>query len=386
MFLSGQASAQTGLCWFFRACLLLVFITLPATTALVISPPLAVLAPDCECKHLEALQTELRNAIKLQQAFSGKVAELRTMGPGSALGEYKRFADEVGRSIQKPAGDTGPDAVDYTPIGDNVYAGNEEKAGSKGRDLCQRSDNAERALAQVDQGAVCAGIAKAIRAHEDFHKSKCSSVGYTRYRDLHPADRAAEEADAYGVQISVLRSEIANVLERTSPRVEIEVNSRFQMPPNPAYTALVLENKGRVVTQRTAVSGDVIRFEGQGQQTNDGRVEGNCKFNGFPYELPAKATIESDGLDAQIRYTVEGTVPSLGMRCTIPGQGSGYGFSMPVPINNNTNVPVTNLPLRDGAEIVSDMANTQAAGIVAQGGVQMSGKVKIRLVLCGTGN
>src|SRR5688572_30997528 len=45
---------------------------------------------------------------------------------------------------------------------------------------------------------------------------------------------------------SVLRTEIAKVLERASVRVEYETNVRLQFPPNPVITAEILEAKGVV--------------------------------------------------------------------------------------------------------------------------------------------
>ena len=43
-------------------------------------------------------------------------------------------------------------------------------------------------------------------------------------------------------QIAVLRNEIADVLERSRLRVELEQQTRPQMPPNPLYTAINLKN------------------------------------------------------------------------------------------------------------------------------------------------
>ena len=39
-------------------------------------------AAECSCRHLEALQIELRNALALQKAFQGKIEELRKLDRG----------------------------------------------------------------------------------------------------------------------------------------------------------------------------------------------------------------------------------------------------------------------------------------------------------------
>src|SRR5207253_10729750 len=126
-------------------------------------------------------------------------------------------------------------------------------------------------------------------------------------------------------------------------------------------------------------STDQFRFEGQGQQTNNVRIEGNCTVQGVPYTVPAKVTIDTDGLTASVQFELTGTMPSIGMQCKIPGVGSGYGMSMPVPMNSAKSPPIT-LPLKDGAEFKYDQSESEAAKIAARGGVTMSGPGIIRIV------
>ncbi|MGH9901083.1 MAG: hypothetical protein ACRD68_04495, partial [Pyrinomonadaceae bacterium] len=51
-----------------------------------------------------------------------------------------------------------------------------------------------------------AGIGKALRAHEEMHLNFCRSIGFIPYEEMHGADRAREEVEAYGAQIKVLRA------------------------------------------------------------------------------------------------------------------------------------------------------------------------------------
>jgi hypothetical protein len=335
---------------------------------------------ECDCSKLEALQIELRNALKLQQAFTGKIAELRAMNRESAAMAFANFAKSAATTVTRPASDKGPAAIDYISRGDGVSPDDQGKVTGEG--LCLKSDNAEMALRDLDGGASCAGIAKAVHAHEDYHQSECSRLTYMVYREKHPADRAAEEAAAYGVQIAVLRAEIAKVLEHTNVRIEYEGEVRAQWPPNPAITAEIINIRGDVTMGRVPVSGDLIKLDGEGKHTTNATLEGHCRFTGgLPITLTARGSIETDGLDAQIRLTTEGTSPMLKAQCTVEGQ-TGTGWTMPVNLSSSGNMPVINLALKNRAEKVLDQATGEGAKIVAQAGVKLSGQVKIRLILC----
>lgn len=347
-------------------------------------PPASSSAPsanaECDCSKIEALQLELRNAMKLQQAFTGKIAELRAMNRESAAISFANFAKSAATTVTRPATDKGPDAIDYISRGDGVSPDDQGRVTGEG--LCLKSDNAELALRDLDSGASCAGIAKAVRAHEDYHQNECSRLTYMVYREKHPADRAAEEAAAYGVQIAVLRAEIAKVLERADARIEYESAVRVQMPANPAVSAENVENRGQVPMSRVSVSGEMIKLDGEGKQTTNATLEGYCRFTGgLPFTLTARGSIETDGLDAQVRLTIEGNAPSLSAECNVPGAGKGHGFSMPVTLKSDK-VPVINLPLKNRAEKVFDQSTGEGARILAQAGAKLTGQGKLRLILC----
>jgi len=63
----------------------------------------------------------------------------------------------------------------------------------------------------------CDGVGKALEAHEQYHKTTCVRAGYRAYLAMHGADRAQEEAEAYGAQIAVLKAEIARALKKNCP-------------------------------------------------------------------------------------------------------------------------------------------------------------------------
>ena len=90
-----------------------------------------------------------------------------------------------------------------------------------------------------------------------------------------------------------------------------------------------------------------------------------------------RGSIETEGLEAQIRLALMGTLPRIAMECATPA-GTGHGMSIPVNVGGET-VPLITLPLENGAEKVFDQSNGPAA---QQGPVRITGTSKIRLILC----
>jgi hypothetical protein len=176
----------------------------------IASPAMA----ECVCSNLEALQIELRNALALQKAFQGKIEELRKLDQVKAYSEFKKFAEATAKRFERPAGDTGPESVDYTPYGETVDTGileKEKETPERHEQLCGLSRNAQQELYDLERGAKCAGIVEAVKAHEAVHWASCRRSGFVAFRDMHGADRAQEEVDAYGAQIKVLREIIARI-------------------------------------------------------------------------------------------------------------------------------------------------------------------------------
>jgi len=111
------------------------------------------------------------------------------------------------------------------------------------------------------------------------------------------------------------------------------------------------------------------------------RVAGNCRFtSGMPVTQVVRARLETDGLEARITYAVSGTSAPVGMQCRIPG-GGGNGISMPIKMSGDGQAEPTVLKLQDGAEMVTDLATTPGAAVMAQGGARLTGESRFRLVL-----
>ncbi len=334
---------------------------------------------ECNCSHLEKLQVELRNAQKLQQSFRNKIPELRSMSPEQSVIELNRFAKGDARRGLEPPATPGSAEFDYVAYGDTLYDSSKPPATATNESLCRLSNDAELSLQRVLKDTACDGIGNSIKAHEAVHHATCLQRGYVNFFKRNGAELAEDEVAAYGAQINALKAEIIKVLERAQVTVISDMKTKTRVPANPLYSTISVDNHAEIPMTNVSGSNDRFQFTGQGQQTNNAAVDGNCAFTaGVPYNLPAKVTVDTDGLNAEVTYELSGKPPSLGMKCKIPGAGSGYGMSIPVQIDSGK-VPIAKLPLKDGAEVVMDMAQSEAAKILAGGGVSLTGTATVTI-------
>ncbi|MFO1518641.1 MAG: hypothetical protein U1F57_03090 [bacterium] len=185
--------------------LAVTFVALPSTAT-------AKGKDKCDCGSLKSLQAELRNAMKLQEAFRNQANELRKLGKGASTIALQKFADGDARhGLEAVPGNKGPGQVDYIPSGRDLYDASASANKYTVEELCRMSPSSIAALAAATDGAECPGIAEAIRAHEKTHINFCQKIGFLPYEDMHGADRAMEEVEAYGAQIKALRTAIASL-------------------------------------------------------------------------------------------------------------------------------------------------------------------------------
>jgi hypothetical protein len=196
----------------------IVAFVLTALAAIGAPQPLAssaIIAPaECGCRDLKTLEIELRNALRLQQAFSNKIPELSAENVSTSKNMLQIFAKGDARRGLEPVPDyKGPSEFDYISYGDTQDPDQSYRYTKE--TLCAIDKSANKLLDAAKQASACAGIAAALEAHEKWHVSFCLSIGYRPYLAMHGADRAKEEAEAYGAQIAVLRAEIAKVLKKS---------------------------------------------------------------------------------------------------------------------------------------------------------------------------
>ncbi|MDL1870902.1 hypothetical protein FBR05_01700 [Deltaproteobacteria bacterium PRO3] len=193
--------------------LLLGMLALSRASAFMAIPSAAAAQAECDCKDIKALQAELRNAARLQQAFRNKIPELRKMGKAESTIALKQFAEgEARRGLEPVPGYKGPSEVDYHPWGRDLY----DPTGTKhsAQKLCSMSSSAAATLDAAVAASACPGIGRALRAHEAVHLIFCVTIGFFPYEEMHAADRAQEEVEAYAAQIKVLRE----ILDSLKPK------------------------------------------------------------------------------------------------------------------------------------------------------------------------
>jgi len=340
--------------------------------ALAISAP-SYAVPECDCSHLAALRQELRNARTLQMRYRQEAERLRQMERDASQNALQAFAQqEAGAGIQAPPGYSGPDRVEYTAYGDNISVDSLE--GHSNEALCAFSRNTVADLAKVYSGSNCTDIAEAVRAHEEYHRSQCAAIGYRAYLDMHGADHASEEVNAYEAQAQRLREGIRHVLEKATVEVWLDNQFKVTSPPrNPLYSAISMTSSGRIKTTGNASGQNELRFEGSGSYRFDFTpLGGHCSPKGVPTSIQAHAAVITDGETARVSWEPTGNMPQFGMECRLNGQ-KGYGMSIPVPMDPHSSA-VNELPLafEDGEKITADVANTPAAHVISGAGLGMS--------------
>ncbi|MEJ1937514.1 hypothetical protein WDZ92_45545, partial [Nostoc sp. NIES-2111] len=102
--------------------------------------PSVAAARDCTCGDLSALQTELRNALRLQSAFRNRISTLRQQPQGASQEALRQFAGREARQGLEPTPGSGPSEVDYVPYGDSVAVENLDRPGTPGQTPQQRQD------------------------------------------------------------------------------------------------------------------------------------------------------------------------------------------------------------------------------------------------------
>jgi hypothetical protein len=142
------------------------------------------------------------------------------------------------------------------------------------------------------------------------------------------------------------------VLERSQFTVILDVNTRLEH----GWGTINYDDHAEIETTSVSVSADKFRFTGQGQQTCNVSFEGRCRITGgVPFTVPAQVTIETDGLTAEVRFKITGTMPSLRITCHTR-HGTKHVMSMPLP-TYAPKIPMVRMPLKDGAEVVIDMSD-----------------------------
>jgi hypothetical protein len=197
-------------------------------------------------------------------------------------------------------------------------------------------------------------------------------MGYTAYRAQHAADDVLEEVEAYGAEAAILKAEVERLLSMVNPRIVVTTHAVVVVPPAP-YGSVTVDDRGEVRLGRLVGGVDRVKIEGEGTQATTASVERSCRFDGLPLRIPARAVLETDGVEVAVDYRLSGVTPGFGMRCEIPGLGSGAGMSLPSPIQPTSGLLEVKLPLKNGAKQITNLAEGPGAQILAAAGMSLTG-------------
>ena len=303
-------------------CRVLAIIALPVASTFVLIPSSNAAQGQCDCSHLKALQAELRNAIRLQQAFQNKMAELRAMGREASQAALAQFAKgEARQGLEPVPGYKGPSEFDYDSYGRSLW--DRESTKHSNEELCAMSPYAMTQLIATTAAAACPGIGYAIRAHEEVHVNFCRRVGFKPYEDMHGADRAQEEAEAYGAQIKVLQDTIA--------KLHCGYRATAQMADTKFSAVVCSLEKPFTIEGNNPVMTYPIKFIPSSVKS------GTWNFNAIAHGVPVRAfgsgnyTVE--GADtATPRLVLTGSSTGIAPPGTVTGHGTA-GFDL-VPLDS----------------------------------------------------
>ena len=182
-----------------RVIFITVLVLMILSTLVTASGPTVTFA-ECNCSSLEELQRELRNALRLQQAFRKKIPELKATPHDQSVIELNRFSKAEARDgFEEPQKDKRVSAVDFTAEGDLLHDSAHPPPNKTNEELCRMTKSFEDALKEAMQKAACDGIGKALQAHEEVHHKSCLRLGYVPFFKMNGAERAQDEVDAFHV-------------------------------------------------------------------------------------------------------------------------------------------------------------------------------------------
>jgi hypothetical protein len=217
--------------------------------------------PACACRNVKDLQKELALAISLKVKFKTKAAELRekygekpssydlaaarrdfqdftsapTEGRAPAEGSARSGLSNssaiefrtVGAALRWTAANQGSGGIPEAMVWDKqdrrvpdlqLRKKIEEQYSKAGKNLCDYENVAALDKA-TQEGSACAGIARALRIHEDSHQATCKRLGFYAFSERLPLDLANDEVDAYEAQIKALTTELERVLNLPNTKI-----------------------------------------------------------------------------------------------------------------------------------------------------------------------
>lgn len=182
--------------------------------------------PACNCRdHLEIVKRTLANAVTLRDRYKkiadkldAEYAQHHDLQKSQA--RFWALQKVVGAGITAPDPTIAIESVAYIPAGDTVFptsptdrAGEMKRRGLTNSALCAPSD--PKFASAIEESASCSGLVALTRKHELSHQQSCETHGFFNlYFDAPGGDLAREEIKAYEIEITGLRTMLANAAKR----------------------------------------------------------------------------------------------------------------------------------------------------------------------------
>ena len=329
----------------------------------------------CSCKHLEALQQELENALYLaefQADLSRKVKaaedeqrELRKNNPSHPLAKYtvekisKREWENLKENLSLPhptvTGYTGPSSVGLVD---------------------KTCTNDPEDLKKLKNGASCTEIGTITLKHEQEHRDICTKMGKEKYWDRLYSEIAAEEADRYKAQAKATRALLKKVIDGSTVKVSEETTLKISAP-GPSEYNYKLSMPAVKVTGKSSEGSDDWELTGKGTRSvgmTSIKIPGlTCTPSS--QKLPSKVTLtlKLDGLKMKLNQESVTEGGTISVTCKAPGAGQGTGMGFAPPGETGSGEVFKKERVKLQSDLTEDVAKTAWGKAISGTGVTASG-------------
>jgi hypothetical protein len=309
-----------------------------------------VFAKPCECKDMEKIKAEIARTSTAEAAWMEIFAWARGLREGV---KEPASNDELNTRYLQLARAPRSDwnRIMTAPIGQIETP---EKAGGLDK-------NGEPVVNAAFQASNCDEIVEGVKVHERAHRDfflsadKLAEGSALTWRLLRT--RAESEVVSYRAQTAYLKG----VLEKLKCGGELEYHmigvmsmpmiGTFKFLADSTFPFTIDENK---------------KIEGGGIQKQKLDASGSvCTVSGYKEDNEWAVSGEEQGEFLQFKFSPKGDamLPSIQMKCSVPGQGQGFGFSLPVP----RGLGDVRMEKKDGAKQEVDLAGITGGLVTGKG-------------------
>ena len=346
---------------------------LAAAMVLGVAAPAAAVQPLCDCRNLDSLQADYRNAKALEAYFQKLAEHLKAYEASEAEAwgnDPKRIATLSGKENARYRSQNPPGQV-MEPV--RGYTGPAAVDMPRGGCTQKPSD-----LEALENGSPCYAMAEAALNHEAYHREICDRMGAKAYWERPYSAFALEEVEAYRQHAAELKEDLRRVLDESdvvfSAEWDLEIDVQGMAKYGYKYNASTKDIGW-------PSGGDTWTMTGDGTSTvtfTKAVIAGmQCTPTGAA-KSTYQAKMTTDGLTFSLEMENLSTSGTLGIKC--PGGGGGG------PVGEGAaeagGMIAKDVPLAAGDNVLpGDMAETMSAMMAGMGTVTGKGK-RVLSVTC----